>query len=1263
MDSYSDSTQHCALTIGANKTCHTLDDLKTLCTVNDTTVIFCSQNFKLDFNIELEGVHNIQLVGSPSTLTCSDNAGLTVVESENITVTSITFENCGVLKNSTTVDTTNNNASSVGPFRSAVYVLDSTTFTLDKVAIKNSNGVGLSFFDTSGTVEITNCTFANNRVNGNESSGGGGVYVEFTCSQRSQYSELYDCHINTADSIYRFNQCKFIDNIATSVKHFHTDFAINKDRKLHGHGRGGGLNVVFAAAHKRVVLDKCEFGNNSAIWGGGLKVAFLDEACNNSFTAQECVFYDNMCGARGGGGADVGFSSPYPRSNELMFRKCNFTNNTALFGGGLAFYSSSAAHENLSNSAMFDGCRWTHNRARFGSAVDITVHAWTLFVSGYLPYLMFKDALFFENYVVHKTYQMKEFTLEEKGSGAFLATEFTINFFGTLNFTNNNGSALFLVSSVAVFGSHTNIAFHNNSGFNGGAIAMVGFSVLIINHHMYMTLSNNSAVMCGGAIYSYSIDKHDYVSSKSCFINSENVQHNKRLLNTSIVFIHNSAGKLGYGASKFNCGHSIYATTLLPCYYECINGAESNALTIEETFKCYGNFTFADRNRSDGHEVMTSGVNFTFGNIAGPVKVIPNKKEKLPVDLVDDLHQKVDAKVFIDISAGNTSSHKIALERSYAYISDNETVIYGQPRDMICLDLTQTPVRQNAITFKIELQECPPGFINIDGKCICSVGTKSFYSPVYACDDDEFVAKARHGYWIGYVNGETEDDLMYSYCRGRRCFRDSAPQSAHKLTPNASKDDLDRLLCGTKATGILCGTCREGYSASYHSSDSGLCTNRSCRFGWLFYLVSELLPITIIFIVVITSNVNIVTGDLNGFIYFAQMFNSMSITAHDFILLSEMQAKALRIARMLYYFFNFEFFRINELSFCLWRGATNLDVLAFKYVTVAYALLLIITTIWLMNKCNLYQKISCLRASTMHSSIIHGLSAFLIMVYTQCATVSLKILDFTYLFTKGHKYNRTVVHYLGDVRHLHPQHLPYAIPALVCVITIVLTPTIVLLLYPSCFKLFTISHLEETRCVSFVLHKIPHSLLKPFTDSFQNCFKDNLRFFAGLYFVYRCLMLLSVLLLPDQTQHFILLQFLFTVMLLIHCLFQPYKQKRHNVLDALVFFNLSAINGITIYNYHFSKMDFADKKGVRHLIHVQLVLAYLPLMYVIIYTVLCLVNKIRRIRKVESLTVSIQLRKLMKRAESEEQLPSRLEMDNEVSDYQLYKEQTGANVN
>ena len=1152
-------------------------------------------------------------------------------------------------------------------FRSAVYIFNSTDIILESVTISHTNGLGLAFIDTGCDVVIRNCTFANNiySVNENETeviAGGGGVYIELTnyCLPDQYSDKESDRNPSKNNSIFHFNQCKFSGNIANSTNGNETDFSINIKRQFLGLGRGGGLNVVFrrTATNNTVILKHCQFVNNSAVWGGGLKVTFMDEVFNNSFVACECIFDSNQCPSHAGGGADVGysyFSQTFPHKNDMKFHLCNFTKNNATFGGGVAIYSSSGASEKLRNKVEFEGCKWSHNRAHYASAVDIGTHAWATFGSGYLPSPIFNNVIFSENYVTHKIYDNERLSSNKKGTAAFLATEFTINFFGTVNFTNNNGSALVLVSSVAIFKPCTNIVFDNNSGFNGGAIALIGLSVLTLSDNMSLILSNNKAIRCGGAIYSYSIDKHDYVSSRNCFFHNDKVFKNEMWINSSVIFVNNSAGTLGTNTFSIHCGHSICATTILPCFFACKNSTEKVKATLEETFMCFANFTFSRSNRQNGeHELITSGAYYnTSVDSSEQIKIIPGKEESLPVALFDDLEQRVAAIIFLDLYKKGEESVKV--DRSYAFLSD-KTVLHGPPNTTAFLTLSTTNVRENSIDLKVSIQGCPPGYINEGNHCVCSADTKHFYVPVYTCDNKEFVAIVHHGYWIGYVGGETEDDLLYSYCPDGRCFYNARHNSSHKLTRYASRVELDKLVCGNESTGIMCSVCREGYSTNYHSSDL-VCSKGSCKLGWLFYILSEIIPITALFLIIIVLNISFVTGELNGFIFFAQMFDSVSIRAYGFISAPELPNQAINIARLVYLVFNFDFFSHNKLSFCLWSGASSLDMLAFKYLTVVYALLLIAVTVWLINKCNLYQRIYCLRASTMRSSIIHGLSAFLVMVYTQCATISLKILHFSYLHSKDHIYNRTVMTYYGDIHYFHPRHLPYAIPALFCVIFVVILPTAILLLYPSCFKVISAFHLGDNNCVSWIQQRIPHAYLMPFADSFQSCFKDNLRFFAGLYFVYRLAFLTSKVMSSLLTQYFMLLELLFVSMLLVHSIFHPYKKRWHNTLDSFMFFILSVINGITVYNYHYAKVDSKNKLGTNALIHIQAFLAYLPLVYFTIFTITSIVRKIRNLLNLKTSLLS------MKTSESEDELPFRLknyaeldESDEDSVDYQVYEE-------
>ena len=89
----------------------------------------------------------------------------------------------------------------------------------------------------------------------------------------------------------------------------------------------------------------------------------------------------------------------------------------------------------------------------------------------------------------------------------------------------------------------------------------------------------------------------------------------------------------------------------------------------------------------------------------------------------------------------------------------------------------------------------------------------------------------------------------------------------------------------------------------------------------------------------------------------------------------------------------------------------------------------------------------------------------------------------------------------GEIVHFSKEHLPYALPAVFCLLTVGILPPFLLLNYPLLNKVLAKLGLEELKIFMFIM-KIPStSSIKPFLDSL-GCFKDNMRFFAGFYFLY-----------------------------------------------------------------------------------------------------------------------------------------------------------------
>ena len=236
-----------------------------------------------------------------------------------------------------------------------------------------------------------------------------------------------------------------------------------------------------------------------------------------------------------------------------------------------------------------------------------------------------------------------------------------------------------------------------------------------------------------------------------------------------------------------------------------------------------------------------------------------------------------------------------------------------------------------------------------------------------------------------------------------------------------------------------------------------------------------------------------------------------------------------------------------------------MDILAFKYVTVLFALILVIGLVILMNSrfCTKLNK----KVKT-NLSVIHGLSAFLVICYTQCTKISFYILTRVILQGEGGIDGQAVT-FFGGIPYLKGKHLFYVFPAVICLVTITIIPPVLLLLYPLLYQLLSLCGLSEHRIVTKVSNAIAIHKMMPIFDSFQSCYKDKLRFFAGLYFVYRIAILATYSLCKNVIQFHVVTGSILFVIAGVHSA-QPYKENSHNRIDSLLFLNLAVINALTL---------------------------------------------------------------------------------------------------
>ena len=195
----------------------------------------------------------------------------------------------------------------------------------------------------------------------------------------------------------------------------------------------------------------------------------------------------------------------------------------------------------------------------------------------------------------------------------------------------------------------------------------------------------------------------------------------------------------------------------------------------------------------------------------------------------------------------------------------------------------------------------------------------------------------------------------------------------------------------------------------------------------------------------------------------------------------------------------------------------------------------------------------------------------------------------------------------GELIHLGKDHWIYAAPAIFCLLTVGLFPPVLFLTYPLLNKTLALFGLEEKKPFHLFLST---SWLKPLLDSFQGCFKDNLRFFAGLYFLYRWTFLLFHWGMGNFGAYYTGTGGILVYMLTLHTICQPYIKRMHNIIDTLLFANLVLINSLSFFNYHKTR-----NKRVQYSATVSVAIVQQVLISLIVISICFLILIIQQILK------------------------------------------------
>ena len=525
------------------------------------------------------------------------------------------------------------------------------------------------------------------------------------------------------------------------------------------------------------------------------------------------------------------------------------------------------------------------------------------------------------------------------------------------------------------------------------------------------------------------------------------------------------------------------------------------------------------------------------------------------------------------------------------------------------------------VTKSGRLESCPLSFILVNSSTyVCSANIPDReYSGIASCDSDNFQALLQIGYWVGCI----EDSVIVTgvcpvgFCKSHKSLFVPIPRTCEHLIKSS-------LLCAEHRKGVLCSECEDGYSPYLHSDKfhCGKCSYGAL--GILAYFASEIVPLFILFVLTMSVKFKVTSAFAQSFIFFAQMLFILNHFPSSKPL-SETSYTFIRIHSFIVGFFSMFFFHLDELSFCLWEGATVLDLVTFRYVTTSFIVIFLTSFIVVVNHKFVKVKFSMFSCSCpvkfqraidkmdiLKNSIVHGITTFLIFSYTQFTVTSFVILSSAPLFQEAGVRKKSIVNLHKGVDYFGAEHLPYAIPAVLVLVFLSLPPPLLLISYPLLWKIKAkLRRNVETENDTTVW---PIRKLLPLIDSFQGVFKDNCRMFAGLLFLWKFILLAITLFTDDLMEFFFATEIVLLAILIIHTLARPYKESYSNIIDGLMLANMAVIVLLKWFLSLSSTVDISPS-AIDLLIFIQLFLMYIPLITLMLVCVYWLLRKMNVIPK------------------------------------------------
>ena len=388
----------------------------------------------------------------------------------------------------------------------------------------------------------------------------------------------------------------------------------------------------------------------------------------------------------------------------------------------------------------------------------------------------------------------------------------------------------------------------------------------------------------------------------------------------------------------------------------------------------------------------------------------------------------------------------------------------------------------------------------------------------------------------------------------------------------ANISDLNDYMCGpANRKGMLCSECIDGFGLSVTSPNfkCSNCSTAYARYSVVLYLLSELLPVSIFYFIVLIFQINLTSAPMVSFILYSQLVSIFI----NYVIGNPGEMKFfLYILSTFYGIWNLDFFSYVLPPFCITPKLKIVHIFYLKNISSVFPFFLIGITWISIEMYSLNYKVIVWPWKALsklllkhikvtwnsNRTVVDAFATFFLLAYAKLLFVLLipscpipvyNINDSTHVSKKIHQ-----PAFEPKVNFVSERHLPYMAISILTFVTVVLPPVVLLTLYP--FRAFRTLLFKCCRCMGSVNF---------FVEKFYSCYRDGLdggkdmRSLASLYFF----IILSMYMLLSSYASLYLISVLLLASSFLIVIVQPYKEKYMATTDALIFAN-AAILSVTV---------------------------------------------------------------------------------------------------